>query len=423
MANVPQAIADAIVDPKAYAAQAPVDEAFTWLRREAPFAHVTPTGYEPMWVVTRHADLLEAERLDQVFCNGAGHPTLAATSAVEQMLRGSKGPGARTLVQLDSPEHMELRRLTQSWFMPKNLKTLEAGTRALAREFADKMAGMGGRCDFARDIALFYPLRVIMDILGVPQVDEPKMLKLTQEMFGQLDPELSRAGAEASDPAVAHQKLLETMIDFAVYFTEITEQRRKNPTNDLASAIANGIIRGEPIGPAEAMGYYVITATAGHDTTSSTTSEALWVLAEQPGLLARLQADRSLIPQFVEESIRWATPVKHFMRTATRDTEFAGQRVAQGDRLMLSYHSANRDESVFDRPFTFDIDRAPNKQAAFGYGPHVCLGQHLARLEMRVFWEEFIPRIKKVELDGEPRRMQANFVSGPKSVPIRYEMH
>jgi cytochrome P450 len=422
MAQVPQAVADAIVDPKAYASLA-VDEAFMWLRREAPFAHVQPTGYEPMWVVTRHADLLEAERLDQLFCSGNRMPTLAAASAAEQMLSNSGAPRARTLVQLDSPEHMELRRLTQSWFMPKNLKALEADTRALAREFADKLAGFGGRCDFARDIALYYPLRVIMDILGVPPVDEPKMLKLTQEMFGQNDPELSRAGAAAEDPKIAHQKLMETMIEFAVYFTEITENRRKNPTNDLASAIANGIIRGEPIGPAEAIGYYIITATAGHDTTSSTTSEAMWVLAEQPELLARLQADPKLIPAFVEESIRWATPVKHFMRTATQDAEFAGRQVAQGDRVMLSYHSANRDESVFDRPFSFDIDRGQNKQAAFGYGPHVCLGQHLARLEMRLFWEELIPRLKHVALDGEPRRMQANFVSGPKSVPIRYEMH
>jgi cytochrome P450 len=148
----------------------------------------------------------------------------------------------------------------------------------------------------------------------------------------------------------------------------------------------------------------------------------MWALAENPDQFVKLKADLSLIPGLVEESIRWETPVKHFMRSATADAEVAGQKIAKGDWLMLSYPSGNRDESVFTDPFKFDIERKPNKHVAFGYGAHVCLGQHLARMEMRVLWEELLPRLESVELDGTPRRMEAAFVCGPKSVPIRYRM-
>ena len=171
------------------------------------------------------------------------------------------------------------------------------------------------------------------------------------------------------------------------------------------------------------MGYYIIAATAGHDTTSSTTAGALWALAENPDQLARVKGDPSLMMSFIEESIRWVTPVKHFMRTATADTELAGKPIAKGDWLMLSYPSGNRDEAVFKDPFKFDVGRMPNKHVAFGYGAHVCLGQHLARMEMRILWEELFPRLQSVELDGTPKNMEAAFVCGPKSVPVRFKMN
>jgi cytochrome P450 len=170
------------------------------------------------------------------------------------------------------------------------------------------------------------------------------------------------------------------------------------------------------------MSYYIIAATAGHDTTSSTTAGALWALGEDPGQFRRVKADPGLIPGLVEESIRWVTPVKHFMRTATADAELAGQQIAKGDWMMLCYPSGNRDEAAFDDPFKFRSDRSPNKHVAFGYGAHVCLGQHLARMEMRILWEELFARLESFELDGEPKRMVANFVCGPKSVPIRFKM-
>lgn len=418
---VPQAIADAIADPKAYALGQPADEAFAWLRANAPFAQVQPTGYDPVWVVTRHADLGEIELRPDLWCSGANMPILTPRAVLDAR-EGDGFTGNRTLVSMDPPDHSEFRRLTQTWFMPKNLKTIEDRIRGLARDAVDRMVSLGGSCDFAREIALYYPLRVIMEILGMPPEDEPLMIRLTQDIFGTRDADLSSGGMAAEDPVQAQAALQKTMIEMQAYFTELTLDRRRRPTADLASTVANGVIHGEPISMGDAIGYYIISATAGHDTTSNTTSAAMWALAERPALLARLKAEPELVRPFIDEAVRWATVVKHFMRTATQDVEFAGQQVRKGDLVMLSYHSANRDEAVFDRPLEFDIDRSPNRHVAYGHGPHKCLGQHLANMEMRVFWEELLPRLDSVELNGEPKRTEANFVSGPKSVPISYRL-
>jgi cytochrome P450 len=419
--TVPQDIAGAIVDPKAYADGRRVDEAFAWLRRETPLARVEPDGYAPFWAVTRHADILEVERRNDVFHNGE-RPVTLTTLAAEQETLQQGGISVRTLVQMDSPEHFAYRRLTQSWFMPQNLRGLEPRIRQIARGAVDRMAAYGGCCDFARDVALLYPLHVIMEILGVPEVDEPRMLKLTQEMFGANDSDMNRSGESNLDPKAAAEAMRATIMDFMMYFNTMVEDRRARPREDLASVIANGQIEGKPIGHAEAIGYYVITATAGHDTTSNTLASGLWALAERPDVLQALKADPSLIPGHVEESIRWATSVKHFMRTAMEDTEVAGRKIAKGDWLMLCYPSGNRDEAVFADPFAYDIRRAPNKHVAFGHGAHLCLGQHLGRMEMRLFWEELLPRLDSLELAGPATRTEGAFVCGPKSVPIRYQM-
>ena len=282
---------------------------------------------------------------------------------------------------------------------------------------------MGTECDFARDVAFLYPLHVIMEILGVPGSDEPRMLKLTQELFGAADADVNRTGKDETGTGEAVAAISATVGEFIEYFNAMTEDRRKNPRDDIASLIANGKINGEPLGYLEAMSYYIIVATAGHDTTSNTTAGGLWALCENPGEFAKLKKDPGLIPSYLEESIRWVTPVKHFMRTATDDAVVHGQQIKKGDWLMLCYPSGNRDEDVFDDPFSFKVDRSPNKHVAFGYGAHVCLGQHLGRMEMRILWEELLPRLESVELNGEPKRMNANFVCGPKTVPIRYKMH
>lgn len=421
---ISQDIADTIVDPKAHAAVTPVDEAFTYLRKEMPFAQAQPTGFAPFWVVTKHADILEVERQNELFHNGDLSTTLTTIDVdkkVREMMGGSPHM-VRSLVQMDNPDHMAYRRLTQAWFLPQNLKKLEARIRDIATVFVGRMAEMGGTCDFARDIALYFPLHVIMEVLGVPEADEPRMLKLTQELFGSADPELNRTGKEHQTFEDGIAAIQATIGDFITYFNAITEDRRANPRDDLSSAIANGQINGQPLDHFAAMSYYIIAATAGHDTTSNTVSAGMWALAERPEDFKRLKENPSLINPFMEETIRWATPVKHFMRSATADAVVRGQKVAQGDWLMLCYPSGNRDEEVFEDPFTFKIDRTPNKQLAFGYGAHVCIGQHLARMEMRIFWEELLKRIDTIELNGTPKNSEANFVSGPKSVPVRYKM-
>ena len=226
----------------------------------------------------------------------------------------------------------------------------------------------------------------------------------------------------AGDAAQWAEMLAAIFKDFSAYFSGISADRRARPREDLATVIANAKVDGAPIGDRDAMSYYIIVATAGHDTTSSSTAGAMWALAENPALFARVKGDPSLIPGLVDEAIRWTTPVKHFMRMATADATLGSRRIAKGDWLMLCYASGNRDEAVFEAPFEFRPERKPNKHLAFGYGAHLCLGQHLAKMEMRILFEELFPRLRSVALDGTPRNSEATFVSGPKSLPLRFEL-
>ena len=420
--QIPLQAANTIVDPKAFAAWDPVHDVFRELRNSAPVAKAKPDGYDEFWVVSRYEDVQFVEKnMNSLFHCGDRGSTLLPLDAENHIreMTGGLPYLIRSLVQMDNPDHYKLRHLTQAWFMPQNLRKLEDRIRSIARSFVDKMLAFDGECDFAKEIAFYYPLHVVMEVIGVPASDEPRMLKLTQEIFGSADPELNREGREV--PPSEHARVLgEVVQDFHEYFGAMSEDRRQNPREDLATIIANAKIDEQPISFMDAMGYYIIAATAGHDTTSATTASAMIELALNPDILPALKQDPKGISAFVEESIRWETPVKHFMRTATQDTEIAGQQIRKDDYIYLSYASANRDESVFAAPDTFNPARSPNKQVAFGYGPHVCLGQHLARLEMRVLWEELLPHIASLKLAGEPQRMAANFVCGPKSVPIRF---
>jgi len=241
------------------------------------------------------------------------------------------------------------------------------------------------------------------------------MLKLTQELFGAEDDDFKR-----DDDVLAG--IIQTVADFVAYFDGITADRKANPTGDLSSVIANGIVDGEPIGHKEQLGYYIIAATAGHDTTSNTMSGGMQALIENPDQLARLQADPSLMATAIDEMIRWTTPVKHFMRTATVDYDLRGTTIKAGQDVLLSYWSANRDEDVFDDPFRFDIGRTPNKHLAFGFGVHYCLGAMLARMELKALFGALLPRLKSVELAGNPELIRSTFVSGLKRLPIRYQL-
>ena len=420
--EIPDEIARTIFTPKSYADDAPIHEAFAWIRANAPLAKAEVEGVYPFWIVSRHADILEISRQNELFHSG-DMPTTFTSIEGDQLVRKLTGGSPhllRTLVQMDGIDHAKHRLLTQAWFLPQNIRGLEDRIRQIARAHVDRMAELGGECDFVNDIALYYPLRVIMEIMGVPPEDEPRMLRLTQELFGASDPELNRSRAAAGPDFLGDLQAI--IADFFMYFKGITDARKASPTGDLASVIANGMIDGAPINDFEAMSYYVIVATAGHDTTSSSTAGAVWGMCEYPEAFAKVKADPSLIPGLVDEAIRWITPVKHFMRSATADAEVAGQKIAKGDWLWLAYPSGNRDEAVFEDPHAFRPERSPNRHLAFGYGAHLCLGQHLAKMEMRILFEELMPRLKSLEFAGTPTRAEAAFVGGPKRLPIRYEI-
>jgi cytochrome P450 len=423
--RLPDELAATIVNPLAHADINTIHGAFTEMRANYPLAVAEVEGCEPFWAVSKHADILDISRQNAIFLNGAKATTFTTKAATEQVMKLTGTPHlVKSLVQMDPPEHHKYRLLTQSWFLPQNLRKLEPRLRQLAKIYVDRMADKGRSCDFVNDVAIWYPLRVIMDILGVPESDEPRMLKLTQELFGATDPELGRArGMEnlMSDEAVAQMQAV--VMDFFQYFNAITEDRRAHPRDDVASIIANGKIDGQPLDPFNAMSYYVILAAAGHDTTSSSTAGGMWALIENPAEFKKLKDNPALMPGFVDEAIRWTTPVRHFMRTATQDYELRGQTIKKDDWLMLLYPSGNRDEEVFDEPFKFKVDRSPNKLLSFGFGAHVCIGQHLAKMEMRALFDELIPRLESIEFDGEPKLSAANFVNGPKKMPVRYKIN
>jgi cytochrome P450 len=419
--RLPDAIASTLVTPAAYAS-AEIHDAYRWLRAHQPLGRAEPEGYDPFWVVTRYDDVQAVSRQNDLFRNGDRNPMLVNTASdrLTRSMTGGSPHLAESLVQLDGERHMKLRLLTQAWFMPKNLKTIEARVDAIAADAVEHMAELGGACDFVDAVALRYPLRVVMDILGVPPNDEPLMLRLTQEIFAPGDPDLV-ANADPEDPTALLRAFAAAVGEIDIYFRKITEDRRAHPRDDIASVIANATIEGRPLTPAEELGYYGIIATAGHDTTSSSSAGAMLALAQNPALLAAVRADRSLIPALVDEAIRIQSPVKTFMRTSAADTQVGDQAIRQGDWLMLCYASANRDEAYFEAPDAFRIDR-PARHLAFGYGAHVCLGQHLAKLEMRLLFERLLDRLEWVELAGPATQIQSCFVNGPKSVPIRYRM-
>ena len=420
--NIPADIAANLVDPVAYADDR-IHDSYRWLRANNPLGIAQPEKFDPFWVVTKHAHIQAISRQNDLFHN-ADRPTTLTNRALEERVRKITGSPnlVRSLVQMDAPDHPKYRALTQGWFMPNNLGKFEGRVREIARATVRRMLDRGGACDFVDDVALGYPLHVIMEILGVPEADEPRMLKLTQELFGPQDPDTARVRDALSAEQVS--VMLQAIIaDFSAYFRKITEDRRQNPRDDLATVIANAKIGGDYMPEHDQTSYYMIVATAGHDTTSSSTAGAIWALARDPVEFAKVKANPDLIPGLVDEAIRWMTPVKHFMRSATADTELGGRKIAKGDWLMLCYASGNRDEEVFEEPDRFRSDRKPNRHVAFGYGAHLCLGQYLAKLEMRILFEELLPHLKSLSLDGEVKMTQAYFVNGPKKLPIRFEVN
>lgn len=405
-----------IAYPETYADEKELHDIFTFMRREDPVSWVEPDQFRPFWAITKHEDIIEIEKQNELFINDPRTTLMdiPTEDAIKEFTGGSHLL-VRSLVHMDNPDHQLYRSLTQKWFAPPNLESLKKDIRNIAKEYVNKMVDHGNECDFAKDVAIFYPLRVIMSILGVPKEDEPRMLRLTQELFGGRDEDMIRDESETSSES-------NTITDFFEYFNALTEDRRKNPTNDVSSVIANAKINNEQLGHLEAMSYYVIIATAGHDTTSSSTAGGILALIENPDQLLKLKNNPSLMTSAVEETIRWVTPVKNFFRTATQNYDLKDREIKKDDSILLCYPSGNRDEEIFDDPFKFKVDRSPNRHLAFGHGAHLCLGKYLAKIEMEIFYEELFKKIDNIQLNGEPEWVKASFVSGLKSLPIKYTL-
>ncbi|CRZ15307.1 cytochrome P450 [Mycolicibacterium neworleansense] len=396
-------------NPSAYADEATLHADLAHLRANAPVSWVEVPEYAPFWAITKHADIMEIERANDIFTNSP-RPVLVTREGDEQQA----AIGIRTLIHTDDPLHRDLRAIGANWFRPKAMRALKDRADELAKQFVDRMVDEGPECDFVQQVAVNYPLYMIMTLLGVPESDFAFMLKLTQELFGSDDDEFKR-GTSMEEQGMA-------LLEMFQYFTELTASRRANPTDDLASTIANATLDGEPLSDIDTVSYYAIIAAAGHDTSSASISGGMHALLRNPDQLARLQNDMSLMPLAVEEMVRWTTPVKEFMRTAQQDYEIRGVRIAKGESVLLSYVSGNRDEDVFVDPFRFDVGRNPNKHIAFGYGVHFCLGAALARLEINSFFSELLPRLRSAELAGEPQHMATTFVGGLKHLPVRYSL-
>ncbi len=406
--------AEAIVDPKLFADFERLNLVLRDLRQTERMHRVEPEGFEPFWLAVHHEDIVAIERDAARFLSAPRQP-LFSLAHQERSRKAGGGSDAshfiRNVTAMDGEEHRAYSNISQAYFTPKGMEAVATSVESLAKEFIDKMVDAGGECDFAR-IAMNYPLRVIMSLLGIPQSDEPMMLAMTQQTLSGDDPDFNKEGTSG----------LAAVLNVRDYFMRYIEQLRANPQDNLASVIANARINGELLPERDVFGYFFIAATAGHDTTSYAISGGLHALLEHPAELAKLRANPALLHTAVEEILRWTTPVKHFCRTAAEDCEVAGKAIKKGDIILLSYPSANRDEGSFDAPFEFRVDRRPNRQLAFGTGPHVCLGQYLARLELTCFFRELLARIDDIEMTAPARFVEGHFVGGVKELPIRYNV-
>ncbi len=402
-----------VFSPEAYLDEAEVARRCKELRAIGPVLWVEQEPYRPFWAVLRRDDIMAVERDSKTWL-AAPRQTLIPRDIEDAIIAqwGVRTGPVRTLLDMDGADHRDHRALTQTWFNSRFLETLRERMADLAREYVDKLESLGGECDFIEEIAVPYPLIMITSILGLPDSDAPLVLRLTQELFGAQDPERQRSGQYGQDVAM----------EFFQYLAGIVAQRRQQPAEDLMSVVANATLHGAPLSDMDTLSYGMLLAAAGHDTTSSSVGVGMMQLALHPEQFARLRADPSLIPSAAQEIFRWATPVRHFLRTAVRDTVLAGQPIAAGESVCLIYLSANRDEQAFPDPDQFRVDRSPNRHVAFGYGAHHCLGRILAEMEVEALFREIVARVEHVELAGPAEWVKTNHTGGLKHLPIRYRM-
>ena len=400
---------DKLMVPEHFVAGQPHDEWRT-LRRECPVYWSEPTGFRPYWSVTKHADIIEVESQPDVFINA---PRFVITpAAFEDYMAehyGHINDLLKIVAQMDAPEHTQHRELLQPWFTPKAIARRQQKIEDICRFYFDKLAerGVEGEIDFAQDMAFWYPLRVACGLLGSPEEDDEKLLKIAEQVLS------------FSAPEPGQRTGFELCLD---YCNALAEEKRRNPADDFSTYLVQSKIDGQPVGPKELLAHFLTVVTAGHDTTSSSITFGVKALLENPEQLQILRDDPTKIHSATEEILRWVTPTVQFSRTATRDYVLRGQPINKGDALCLCFSSANRDEDVFADPDTFKVLRTPNNHLAFGSGSHSCLGSQLARLEIRCFLKMFLERIEHMELTGPTPWFPANMVTRIEHMPVRYRL-
>jgi len=373
------------------------------LRREAPVFWHPDVETPGFWALTRHAEVAHASRNPLLY--SAQRRTVFMFESNEEDLSNMQ----MMLVNRDPPNHTKLRRLVSLGFTPRRIAMLEEKVRLRAGEIIDRVAARG-ECDFVTDLAADLPLQVIAELVGVPMEDRGKVYEWSNKLIGFDDPEYSGDREQQKQSAM----------DVYLYANQLAEKRRAEPTDDLTSIIMNGEVDGERLTEMEYDLFFLLLIVAGNETTRNAISGGMLALIQHPEQRARLIANPGLMTTATEEILRWVTPVNCFRRTAMQDTEIGGQAVREGDKVVMFYPSANRDDRVFASPEQFDIARTPNDHLAFGMGTHFCLGNALARLEIKVMFEELLRRLPDIELAGQVERLRSSFINGIKRMPVRF---
>ena len=408
-----------LINASAYGQNGVPHELWTHLRKESPVYWYAQRGHTPFWAITKHEDIMEVSSQPDIFSNEAGGIIVLNEAQIQSFIEGGSGsPLAqmKTIITMDPPEHRSYRKVASGYFTPRGVTNLDEIVKSSAAAIFDELPDEG-EVDFIETIAQKHPLRVLATILGINEEQEERLLVITQELFGGEDPDMQRKG---EDREAARKEL---GMEFYMLFDEIIKDRRACPRDDLATMLANAELSdGCPLGQLETLGYYLIVFTAGHDTTRNALSGAISAFLDHPDQFERLRQDPSLSKSAVDEIVRWTTPVNYMKRQAVQDYELRGQQIKAGEELALFYCSANRDEDVFEDPFTFDIGRSPNRHLGFGWAEHYCLGAHLAKASMKALTEEMVRRIEWMEPNGERTFISSNFVVGLKTLPVKYKL-
>lgn len=398
---------NALVDPDRYAREGYPHEAWTRLRAEAPVARLHAHGYEPFWAITKHADVVELSKQPLRFSNAQGITLVRTNAPVIDP--------PEMVVMVDPPRHGPLRRVVMPRFTPRTVRAQRAQIEQIAIELLDAATtGVVGELDFVQKIAAPFPLAVIAWSLGVPRDDWDLLYRWTNEVIGKDDPEYRLPGERPG------QTFMRARGELHTYFEQMIEDRTKNPQDDLVSELVRGEIDGAPLTPEQLVAYCELLVEAGNETTRNAISGGLLAFCEYPGEWAKLRDRPELLPDAVEEILRWVSPISHFTRVATEDYRLRGADIRAGEQLALYYASANRDEEVFDDPFRFRVDRHPNHHLAFGVGEHFCMGAHVARVEIETMFRHLLARVESFELAGPVERLSSITNGSIKHLPVRW---